>query len=427
VRAVGIYLTFIFLTVASGQMSAAEIKKRIGVIDLESSELSPAQKKDALGIIRTRLAARNNWYVISTQEVENKLMQASTAKAGLEKILREQSDALSEVEREFEKGKNLYLSSRFDEAIHSFEGAFEILGRVSLVLKSPLPIEILKYLAASTFFQGDQSKAKNYLEAALALDPAFALEADRFPPPLLELLGSLHGAHRDDWEKWEAELDGDTHVIRASFLGVDLNVAQENKKISLSLPKKNSIFQNQVIVLNAEGSVPQSFALASLPTTIHFESTEPKRRPTTGLFIPIHPDQTPSAELKWFQDQLQASLLFLGAVSKDSQGSWLVRVQTLESRTNRLSAIASSASDHLNVALEQAVDQLLLSSNENSSHSLSPVGRDDLPAELSTQSKPFYKTWWFWTVAGAGLVGAGVGAFVLLNQKESLAFEMRAQ
>lgn len=412
------------LTQSSGY--ATEGKKRVGVVDLESNFGSFEERRNLLNAIRARLAAKLNWYVLSEQETESRLVQSSAIKSDLEHELQDQEKRKAEVKGLLEQGKNFYLGSQFEDAVRSLDSAFKSLNSIALVVTPELPLEILKYLAAAHFFLGEEEVAKSFLSASLEVDPSAAVETDRFPPPFIQVFNSIQSSQLTSWDLWQA--DASVSGLRAKFLGIELKVTEEKGKISLKVPRGHSVLGSQMLVLFKEDFKPSSFLLANLPSSVRLDTTQSSRRPTKGLFVPLVPDVTPPTELKWFQDQLQVSNLFLGSVFKDTEGHWSARVQVLEAKTNRLSAIVSSTHENLSTAVDQAVDQLLLSVDRDSAPPKSiSAGRSSEATLSPSDSEPaFYKTWWFWTLAGGVAAGAGVGTYLLLNQKDSLQFEMRA-
>ncbi|MDB5038379.1 MAG: hypothetical protein JWQ35_1907 [Bacteriovoracaceae bacterium] len=399
----------------------AEAPKRVGIIDIESTVLDPNDKESLLSLVRERIAATKLMTAVKADELESKLLQKNPLQKDSEKLMSDHENKKAEIEKQVADARNDYLSSRFDEAIAALQTAFSGLPEASLLLTPDMPSDILKMLAASYFFLGDEAKAKTYLSALLDLDSDALLDAEKYPPPLIEIFNSIKKEAREPLDTWTFE--SSQKEFKVSFLGFVQPVTEEAAKLTLHLPIKHSLFGAQNIVLSKEGFAPVIAPLSHLPKEVRFVSIEDRRRPTRGLFGPIV-SGTPSAELKWFTNTFQLSIIFLGSAEKNADGIWFLKGQWLETPTSRTSAISESSHENISIAVDHLIDQMMLTLPTDKIQA-EPIAETGSTSSMEiVEKKPFYKTWWFWTLAGVGVAGAGAGAYLFLKPESTLQFQM---
>jgi hypothetical protein len=250
----------------------------------------------------------------------------------------------------------------------------------------------------------------------LDFDPTASMSAERFPPPVVEFYNQVKSQPRFVQKIWSFE--SNQGGFSATFMGAPVEVKEEGSRYSVVLPIDHAILGQEVVVLKKENFGPLIYPLEKLPPSVRFVTVEDRRRPTKGLFAPLE-EQTPPVELKWFFSQWELNVLFLGSAARNEEGVWTLKGQWLENATSRMSPVITSIRPNLSEAVTQLMDDL--------STYLSPDGTvlekptSSISAfEKVTPSKPFYETWWFWTLAGVGLVGAGVGGYFLLKPDDSL-------
>jgi hypothetical protein len=181
------------------------------------------------------------------------------------------------------------------------------------------------------------------------------------------------------------------------------------------------------VVVEHEGYGPAIFAMKELPQEVKLTSVRDRRLVTRGLFSPLN-GGTPSVELKKLMVSLDLAVVFLGSANKDLDGRWLMRGQWLEAATGRSSPVLQAADLQLSVAVRTLVKELLefldsegrVIAAKPSAPVVLATNDKQISQEPESTEKPFYKTWWFWTLVGAGAVGVGAGTYLLMNPSESL-------
>jgi Skp family chaperone for outer membrane proteins len=418
-------LLLVLMGVASHSLFA-QSQRRLGVVDIESSVLSPQERESLLEALRARAAKKSTYKVLSSDEIRSKLHEKNPLRVEYEKNLSDQETLKTEFEAKIQDGKNDYLASRFEEATALFDEAWAGLKNLSLVIRPEWPIEILKLRAASYFFLGEESKARADLATLLDLDPSAALEVDRFPPSFVQIFNSVQSEPRYVWQVWQPQTSD--RGVSANLLGVALPVIEGDKGLTIRIPRNHPVLGNQTIVLKREGSVPIVESFEKLPSVVQFRSLGDRTHPTQGLFAPLLPGNSPPKEFKWFEENLQLAASFLGSVHRDTRGAWVLEGQLLESKTLRASMIATSSGEDLKALAEQVVDQLLGSVSKSGEVIVErpPVFSGETVQKSDLRSpKAFYKTWWFWTLAGVGVAGASVGTYFLLNPEKKLEFQLK--
>jgi hypothetical protein len=191
------------------------------------------------------------------------------------------------------------------------------------------------------------------------------------------------------------------------------------------------VWGKSVILLEREGYAPQLLELDRLPKEVKFNSIKDRKFSTRGLLGPIG-SETPPVELRRVMVLLDLSVIFLGSAARDLNGQWILKGQWLEN-SNRTSPVIAKTNSTIDETAKELIAELLTF--------ITPEGQiltdrkikaaesfEARPEEVTiAESKPFYKTWWFWSLVGAGAIGAGVGGYYLLKPDETLRLQVRQQ
>ncbi|MBN8554713.1 MAG: hypothetical protein J0L93_04640 [Deltaproteobacteria bacterium] len=405
----------------------AQATKRLGVVEIEADTISNPDKQRILQSIRDNLKEQRLMVVVSDEEIESKLVQKSKNRNEFEKLRVDSQRRKNELERKVEEGKKFYLASQFEETIGALHSAFKSLKEIAAPASPQVTDEILKLTAASHYFLGNEDQAKVYLSAILDINPSAELSAEQFPPNFIQVFELLRQENRFAFKTWTFE--GGGKDVKATIYGYPLNF-EGGESSSVKLPLDHPIWGRASILLEKEGALPELFSLDQLPKEVRFQSMKDRRIATKGLFAPLG-KETPPVELKKIMVLLNLSAVFLGSAVLDLKNQWIIKGQWLESSTNRVSPVITKADANYTQATREVVQELLTF--------ISPEGRilNDrkiLPSagELNGEevaiesSKPFYKTWWFWSLVGAGALGAGVGTyFAVTSQQDRLKVQVQ--
>ncbi len=408
----------------------AQSVKRTGVIDVDSDVLSDADKASVIAFVKDRFAKETYLSLVRDEEIDENLVEKNRLRAQVERLRLDHENRLADLKTQFNEALKFYQASQFEEAIGVLEAAWSSLKTAALVMDTTLPSEILKLLAACHFFMGEESKSKQEFVTLLDLDPESLLSAQRFPPALQELYGKAKAEKRFERKFWT--VGSSVQGIRANLLGYPIDF-QEGEKTSFKIPLGHPILGDQVLVVEKEGFVPLLISLKSLPTTLNWQPTSDQRQSTKGLFSPVG-SLTPPVELKKIIQKLNLDLIFLNHVGRDPSGKWMVKAQLLEQPSGRTTPIVQRVNASLREALTEICNELLSYVSPEGAILTNPQRRAAEAqaqaaekAQVSAESgedRPFYKTWWFWTIVGVGVAGAGVGAFLLLKPEDSFKFEV---
>lgn len=419
-KSLSVASAFILFFYASVGIFAQTAPKRLGVIDIEADALKPGEKENLLLLLKQKLNGQRVLTVVHDDEIETNLVQKNKLRAEVERVRLEHQNKRAEIERQLEEGQRYYLASQFEEAITVLQNTFLSLRDAGLALKPSIVQELLKVLAACYFFMGNEDQAKAYLSTLLDIDESAFLSAQRFPPPLIQLFNSLKLQPRFVWKS--VSFATNVRGIKATFLGVSVDV-QEGESLELKLPVDHPVLGNEAVIVEKEGFAPILFLLTAPPSEFRFVSIRDKKISTKGLFGPIG-SSTPPTELKNVAALLNLSVVLLASASHDENGRLAMRGQWLEAETQRTSPVVVVSER----SAEHAVNELVLELMQYLSSDGFVLNEKMMPTpsaspevfEEEVGSTPFYKTWWFWTAVGVGVVGAGIGSYYLFKTPDQL-------
>lgn len=405
---------FVLVCLVIGSVFSQNIK-RLALVDIESDFLSAEDKAEILNSLRERLLDLRQVSLIRADEIEARLQQKNPVRADVERVQAQQTNKKVEIERSLEQAQKYYLASQFDEAITLLSGSLMALNSAALAMTVDLPQDILRLLAASHFFQGNEPQARYYLSALLDLDSSAVLNAQKYPPSFIELFNQVKSSGRASWEI--LQLPSNIRNLKAHFMGQSVEI-KEGELVSFRLPFHHPVWGSKAVIIEAEGYAPILFTLDKPPSNLNFVSTEDKKLMTKGLFRPVG-NSTAPVELKRLVSGLKPDILFLGAAERSENGLLNVEGQWLEEPTGRSSPVVRVNARDIPTAVEKLISQLL--------DYLSPegavLGEKFVPYEERPEmvaETPYYKTWWFWTIVGAAAVGTGLGTYLLLNQNDTV-------
>lgn len=401
-----------FLSVSVG----AQTGRRLAVIDVDAEFISPEEKTELLRLVKLRMENQRALSLIRDEEINSLTATKNSVRDDVERVKAEHIQRHQELEKALAEAEKYYLASQFEEAIPVLEGALLNLSGAALVMTPELPSAILKLLAACQYFVGKENSSKISMATLLDFNDAESLDPQKFPPPLIDLFNQVKRENRFVWPV--VQLSSNVKTVRASLWGKPLEV-QSSDGIILSLPQNHPILGSKAIVLEADDHAPIVFIADKAPQELKFVSTLDRRLPTRGLFRPIG-SLTPPVELKRLVANVKADVVFLGSAERLQDGSIVLEGQWLEDKTNRTSPVVRAQNRRIADAVEVLMSQLM--------DYLSPegivLGEKSVPYEERPEEvvgKPYYETWWFWTVVGvAAATGLGVGGYFLFKPDDKL-------
>ncbi len=398
--------------------------RRLGVVDIEADNLSTEEKSQILKSLRSRLSQQRILRVVREEEMEAKLIQKNPQSELVEKLRADHKAKRAEIEKQLDEGRRYYLASEFEKAISILQSAFLSFNSAALSMSPQLVLEVLKYLAACHYFMENTDQAKTYLEAMLDLDPNSLLSAQKFPPDFIALFNTVKSETRFSWTRWN--FSNSPMGVKANLLGFPLSF-EEGATLHLEVPLEHPLWRNTLVVFEKEGFAPLLAPLNRLPTELHFETLSDKRESTAGLFAPIGSMTAPTG-LKKIVDKLNLDIVFLGSVSRDLSGNWLISGHWYELETHRTSPVLKEVDRDYRKAASHLAEALIpYLTLEGSVRSDLEMARDyGFGSEVGATS-PIYKKWWFWTTVGVvAAAGLGTGAYFLFREPDRLKFQIQA-
>ncbi len=399
--------------------------KRFAAVDIESNDMTLSEKENFLRTVRSKVNQWKVWTVLSKEEIDATLSQPNPRKVAYSALNENSSARFSQLSSDLQSAISLYQQSQFLESLEAFENLIDLVKECPFHLAPQFARDLFQIYSAACYFESRMEDAKNLMQALRWLDPSFRLSPDRFPPDLVK---TLEGDARNDIETETWKFESDQKDFELKFWGFNLRASGTNLKgvagYLVNVPLHNSYLKKSPVVVSKAGYIPQVFFLDALPEKIHWESMAENKKSTKGLFGPLG-SLTPNSELQVVLSQLRASVLFLSSAEKKGN-QWKIEGQWFEAGTNRGSEVREVKATDLVLGADILMEGML--------NDIAPDGRivdprgfsGSEPSRISGDSTPFYKTWWFWTLAGIGVSGAGVGTYFLLNSSDSLKFQVRA-
>lgn len=404
----------------------AQPQKRLGVIDIESDAVTTENRIAVLNELKKALNDQRILALVRDQEVDTKLTQKNKLRGETEKLKADHADKKAEIETAIENGEAFFRASKFDEAIHAFEVALPLISQASLAISDSRVSDLLQYLGASNYFAGYEVQAEYYFSALLDWNPEAMINSQRFPPPIVELFNRVRAQPRAELKPWVFE--STVRDLKISLAGLPMAMKESGGKNTVLLPVGHPLWGGMNVVVEREGFGPAIFAFNELPNEVKLLSTKDRRLVTRGLFAPLGAT-TPPVELKKLVVNLDLAVVFLGSVSKDLEGRWLLTGQWLEGGTSRTSPLVHASDVHMTIAVKSLVTDLLnYLDSSGRVISVATTGQN-LPGESvvhtsASSSAPFYETWWFWTAVGIGVAGASIGGYYLLKPDDTLSVKV---
>lgn len=390
--------------------------RSIGFVDLDSKSLSQEQRSEAKIQFLKSLSGVGGFRVIAESEIQVAIVKKNPLREEVKKFAADQKKKQADLASQLEAARKSYLASEFDFCRDTLEKALKSSNEALLGLNPDVPFQILELLSATEFFLGNQERAQLLLAAILDLDPSYVVDTQKFPPEFNDLFNEVRRQPRFPME-WVQVSPNIIDGARVSFMGQMVSTKNE-KGFFVEVLKGHPFWGKKGIVIEREGYAPILLDLHELRSDLEFVSLEDRTVAVSGLLKPIG-NSTPSPELKRFIRSLKADLFVLASVERFGSGDFQVEAQWIENQSLRASPVVTASSDNLERSVERAVSELF--------DYLSPLGyvmTEKLAVveegPIVTHSKPWYKEWWAWALAGALVAGAGTGGYFLLKPEDNL-------
>lgn len=406
------------LTIASAfsVLNAQATPRSVVFVDVDSRSLSQEQRAEAKAIFLKALSAVGGFRIIPEAEIQTAIVKKNPLREEVAKFIDEQKKKQSDLNSLLESARKSYLASEFDFSRDTLEKAFKTSNDALLGLNVDVPFQILELLSATEFFLGNQERAQSLLSAILDLDPSYVIDTQKFPPEFNDLFNEVRRQPRYPME-WVRLSPRSLEGVKVSFMGQMVSAKNDNG-FSVEVLKGHPVWGKKGLVIEREGFAPILFDLHEVPSDLEFVSLGDRTVAVTSLLKPIG-NSTPSPELKRFMRSLKSDLFVLASIERYGSGDFHVDAQWIENQSLRSSPVVTVATDNLERSIERAVSELF--------DYISPLGyvmTEKLAVveegPVVTKSKPWYKEWWAWAVAGAVVAGAGAGGYFLLKPEDNL-------
>ncbi len=400
--------------------ASAATPRRLAIVEIETDYLGDDEKAEILKGLKRRLAVSQAYQGIPDAELKAAFSKPNPLRLKVEETIKEHAQRYGEIQEQLKEAERLYAASEFEKSVTVLESSFLSLNSAVLALQRDLPVEILTMLAASEFFLDHQAKAKVYLGSLLDLDPGAILSAQKFPPEFLELFNKVREDIRYTWQILERP--SNVKGVQGKFMGQSIEI-EEGETLKVNLPLGHPVWESRAVVLEAEGYAPIIFSLAKPPKKLEFVSIQDERANLKGLFKPIGNSTAPT-ELRRVSSRLKADLVLLASAERLESGSIKLNAQWIEEGTGVTSPVVEAKDPSIATVVEKVSSRLL--------EFISPDGRVQSEKFVSFEDepraavkRPYYQTWWFWTLLGVATVGGATGSYFLLKKDDRLKVQLQ--
>lgn len=333
-------------------------------------------------------------------------------------------------ERFYKQGKELYLNSRFQEAISEFAEASRALLDAAVILDDNSRwVEIAIYMGVCYSFLGKDKEASIAYGTALFINPTYRLDATQFPPEIVRLFEDL----RQQFLRRERR----TLIAEVKPEGVQLVI--NGKVHPNSVQGKVTIgglFKGPyLLVVKKRGYTTKRIEITvEKPVERVALELQPLERPRMNVVELLRPfpndeglDRARLKAIESFAIQHGLEMVLLSFVAKGGrEGMFRISAQLYDRRNSFLSTMIEKqiSAPSYESAVMSIVKELERYLDVDGYVTLTPAQESTTPLERELerdyQERPFYTKWWFWTIIGAGVVGGGVASYFLVLQGDDL-------
>jgi len=404
-----------------GELSSDSSPHQLAVVDAYSQSLDGQALDQYVDELRQKLGQRTRYSVLSKDIIRMRLNRPNPLADAFKQERTHQSQDLQKLELQMDKARELYLASRFGEAIELLQQVWKKLDDVSWVIPPNLPLDVLSYLATCELFRGNETAAKNYLRSVLDLSAYFLLKPNLFPPNVSALLEQVRKEKRFAVQAFE--LRSNEKEFEAFLLGHRV-VIQSGEVNRLLVPMNHPVLGDKGIVFLKDGFYPETYKLSRFPTEIRWRSRSDQSSSTRGLFGTLGSLTLSPALINVLKDLHAEYFIFLD-IEKTSPKQWGIKAQWLQYPEDRRSAIIEQETKNPIGDQLILIDRLLAQFDSKGDLIIPAPESFGRSAGLVNETSAFYQNWWFWTLVGVGVAGAGAGTYYLMQGNDELRFSVR--
>jgi len=404
-----------------GQPPSGPSPHELAVVDAYSQTLDGQALDQYVDELRQKLGQRTRYSVLSKDLVRMRLNRPNPLAQVFKQERTKQSRDLQKLDLQLDKARELYLASRFGEAIGVLQQVWQKFDDVPWVVPPSLPLDVLSYLATCELFLGNETAAKNYLSSVLDLSADFVLKPNLFPPNVSALLEKIRKGKRFAAQAFE--IRSSEREFEAFLLGHRV-VIQSGEVDRLLVPMNHPVLGDEIVLFLKDGFYPETYKLSRLPTEIRWRNMSDQSSSTRGLFGTLG-SLTLSPILVRVLKDLQAEYILFFDLEKTSPKRWGIKAQWLQYPEDRRSAIIEQDTNNPVGDQIALIDRLLAQFDSNGDLIIPVPESFGQSASLAYKSPEFYQTWWFWTLVGVGVAGAGAGTYYLMQGNDELRFSVR--
>lgn len=316
-------------------------------------------------------------------------------------------EQIDEARQAFKEGQQALTNLELPQAVQRLGQAVKLIAKVLPYMKKQELADAMMALAAAQYEQDDKKAAKATMVRLLTWRQDYRLDTTKYPPSLIQ---PLEDARREveKTRRGSIEIRSEPPAAQAyvdgRYVGVTPTFAEGLPAGEHWVTLKKEGFRKAVMPATVSSKVQQVVtmplersgkyllveqALASIEKTVGAPTLDKSAGDLREvLFIDhavfVRPRAAQSGAL-----QIDAYLYDLRT------GRRLTRVERtvpIAQAQKRLESLASSL--YLKVSYEAELE-----------------APKDAPPPQPVARRPFYKTWWFWTVTGAVVAGAAVGTY----------------
>lgn len=403
---------------------AQEALTRAAIVDFGFDSLDLEEKRTVQQILFQVLSTRSPIPVLSHEEVQGRLLVQNQGREVFETKKLEDQNRYSELKLQIDEARQLYVNSRFDEAIVKMRLVWQGLSSVALSLEPTFVSELLALLAVTEWYLKNSDATRRYFSTLLDWDPLYILDTTKFPPPIGEIFTSVQSSPR--FPKRKMSFRSNESDLRLRFLGKRWDLEKGPDDIwSVYLPVNHSELGSQVLVVESPDKADRIVPLSNFPPELNLESLVDQVFQTQGLFSVLG-SSTPSPRLLEVAQRVGANILFLGDFIQDLNGRWQAKAQWFSLVTLEGSVVLEQDGTDLSSVSSLLMARMVELLNREGIRSEAflrnrPLARSEMRQE---KTSPIYEKWWFWTGVGVLTIGAGVGTYFALKPEKQLRFRV---
>ena len=313
-----------------------------------------------------------------------------------------------------QEGQKALTALELPAAIKKLGQAVDVLSKVLPYIKKQELADAMMALGAAQFEDGDKRTARVTFARLLTWRNDYKVDLNRYPPQILTIVEDvrkeIEKARRGSLEI-RSEPAAAQAYVDGRYVGVTPTFAEGLAVGEHWVTLKKEGFKKAVMAAQASAKAQQLVSIAMERSTKYLLVEQALVGAEKSLGEPTLDPSVDNLKEVLFIDHaifVRAKAASPGMLTVDS---YLYDLRTRRRLTRVTKTVATAKAEK---ELQTLASQLYL----NVSYEADLVESKDAPPPKPVVRKPFYKTWWFWTAAGAAVTGVVLGATLAPRPKD---------